>query len=148
MSSTSIPEEKIFYSVHIKPHIDYTSVVWGGCGEVHLKINSVHRRAGKLIFPDPSLPTEQKNECTWNFTLPHNLPYNTGIFMHKVHSNNSTNYLAQVFVSHQSHYTNSRNKLYMPRPRLDLFKTSISFAGASLPALKYKILYFSSLFQT
>ena len=47
-------------------------------------------------------------------------------------NNNSPNYLAQFFISHQSHYTNSRNNLYVPRPRLDLFKTSISFAGASL----------------
>ena len=52
--------------------------------------------------------------------------------VHKVRNNNSPNYLAQLFISHQSHYTNSRNNLYMPRPRLDLFKTSISFAGASL----------------
>ncbi len=52
--------------------------------------------------------------------------------MHKVLNNNSPNYLAQLFISHQSHYTNSRNNLYVPRPRLDLFKTSISFAGASL----------------
>ena len=37
-----------------------------------------------------------------------------------------------VLISHQSHYTNSRNNLYVPRPRLDLFKTSTSFAGASL----------------
>ena len=28
--------------------------------------------------------------------------------------------------------TDSRNNLYVPRPRLVLFKTSISFAGASL----------------
>ena len=40
--------------------------------------------------------------------------------------------LTQLFISHQSHDTNSRNNLYVPRPRLDLFKTSISFAGASL----------------
>ena len=52
--------------------------------------------------------------------------------MHKVLNNDSPNYLAQLFISHQSHYTNSRNDLYVPRPRLDLFKTSISFAGASL----------------
>ena len=54
--------------------------------------------------------------------------------MHKVLNNNSPNYLAQLFISHQSYYTNSRNNLYVPRPRprLDLFKTSISFAGASL----------------
>ena len=52
--------------------------------------------------------------------------------MHKVLNNNPPNYLAQLFISHQYHYTNSRNNLYVPRPRLDLFKTSISFAGVSL----------------
>ena len=60
------------------------------------------------------------------------LAYNKGIFMHKVLNNNSPNYLAQIFVSHRSHYANSRNNLYVPRPRLDLFKTSTSFAGAFL----------------
>ena len=51
--------------------------------------------------------------------------------MHEVVNNNSPKYLAQLFISHQSHYTNSRNNLYVPRPRLDLFETSISFAGES-----------------
>ena len=64
--------------------------------------------------------------------LPQQLVYNKGIFMHKVLNNNSSNYLAQLFVSHQSDYTNSRNNLYVPRPRLDLFKTSIFFTGVSL----------------
>ena len=66
--------------------------------------------------------------------LPLQLAYDKGIFMHRVLNNKSPNYLAQLFISHQSHYTNSRNNLYVPRPRprLDLFKTSISFAGASL----------------
>ena len=75
--------------------------------------------------------------------LPQQLTYNKGIFMHKVLNNNSPNYLAQLnnnspnylaqlFTSHQSCYTNCWNNLYVPRPRLDLFKTSISFAGASL----------------
>ena len=52
--------------------------------------------------------------------------------MHKVLKNNSPLYLAQLSISHQFRYTNSRNNLYVPRPRLDLFKTSIYFAGASL----------------
>ena len=64
--------------------------------------------------------------------LPQQLTYSKGIFMHKVLNNNSRNYLAQLFISHQSHYINSRSNLYVPRPMLDLFKTSISFAGASL----------------
>ena len=95
------------------------------------KMNSLHRKAGKLILPDPSLSTEQKMRALGILNLPQQLAYNKGIFMHKV-LNNSPNYLAQLFISHQSHYTNSRNNLYVPRPRLDLFKTSISFAGASL----------------
>ena len=107
--------------------------MWGGCGEVNFKkMNSLHPKAGKLILPDPSLSTEQKMSALGILNLPQQLAYNKGIFMHKVLNNNSPNYLAQLFISHQSHYTNSRNNLYMPRPRLDLFKTSISFAGASL----------------
>ena len=96
------------------------------------KLNSLHRRAGKLILPDPSLSTEQKMRALGILNLPQQLVYTKGIFMHKVLNNNSPNYLAQLFISHQSHYTNSRNNLYVPRPRFDLFKTSISFAGASL----------------
>ena len=46
--------------------------------------------------------------------------------------NNSPDYLAQLIISHQSCYTNSRNNLGVPRPRLHLFIISICFAGASL----------------
>ena len=85
----------------------------------------LHWRAGKLILPDPSLSTEQKMSAIGILNLPQQLAYNKGIFMHKVLINNPPNYLAQCFINHQSHYTNSRNNLYVPRPRLDLFKTSI-----------------------
>ena len=91
-----------------------------------------HRRAGKLILPDPSLSTEQKMRTLGILNLPQQLAYNKGIFMHEVLNNKSPDYLAQLFISHQSHYTNSTNILYVPKPRLDLFKTIISFAGASL----------------
>ena len=33
----NIDTRKIFYNTHIKPHIDYASGVWDGCGEVDLK---------------------------------------------------------------------------------------------------------------
>ena len=96
------------------------------------KWNPLHRRAGKLILPGPSLSTEQKMSALGILNLSHQLTYNKGVFMHKVLNDNSPNYLAQLFTSHQSHYTNYRNNLYVPWPRLDLFKTRISFAGASL----------------
>ena len=147
----NIDTRELFYNAHIKPHIDYASVAWDGCGEVHLKkLNSLHRRAGKLILPDPSLSTEQKMNALDILNLPQQLAYNQGIFMHKVFNNNSPNYLAQLFIGHQSHYTNSRNNLYVPRPRLDLFKTHILCWSVplELPTSKYKVMYFSSLFQT
>ena len=119
----NIDTRKPFYNAHIKPHIDYASVVWDGCGEVQLKrLNSLRRRACKLILPDPSLFTEQKMSALGILNLPQQLAYNKGMCMHKVLNNSSPNYLAQLFISHQSHYTNSRNNLYVPRPRLVLFK--------------------------
>jgi len=97
------------------------------------QLNSLHRRVGRLILPDPSLSTEQKMSAIGILNLPQQLAYNKGIFVHKILNNKySPNYLAQLFISHQSHYSMSRNNLYVLRPRLDLFKTSISFAGASL----------------
>ena len=95
--------------------------------------NFLHRRAGKLILPDLSLSTEQKMTALGILNYRQQLIYNKGIIMHEVlNNNNSQNYLAQLFISRQFHYTKSRNNLYVPRPRLDLFKTNISFAGASL----------------
>ena len=56
-----INTRKLFFSAHIKPHTDYASVVWDGCSDVLKKIlNSLHRRAVKLIFPDTTLTTDQK----------------------------------------------------------------------------------------
>ena len=95
----NINTRKLFYNAHIKPHIDNASIVWGGCGEVHLKkLNSLHRRAGILILPDPSLPTEQKMSALRILNLPQQFAYSKEIFMHKVFNNNSPNYLAQLFI--------------------------------------------------
>ena len=147
----NIDYTKLFYNAHIKLHIDYASVVWDGCGEVHLKkLNSLHRRAGRLILPDPSLSTEQKMSAPGISNLPQQLAYNKGIFMHKVLNNNSPDYLAQLFISHQSHYINFRNNLYVPRPRLDLFKNQHILRRSvplELPPSKYKVMYFSSTFK-
>ena len=94
----NIDTRKLFNNAHVKPHKDYASVVWDGCGEVHLKqLNSLHRRAGKLILPEPSLSTEQKISAVGTLNLPQQLAYNKGIFMHKVLDNYSPNYLAQLF---------------------------------------------------
>ena len=55
-----IDTRKLFFNAHIKPHIDYASVVWDGCSDVFKRrLNSLHRRAVKLILPDTTLTTDQ-----------------------------------------------------------------------------------------
>ena len=57
----NVKARKLFYSAHILSHTNYASTLWDGCSEVHLKImNSLHRRAAKLILSDPSLPPDDK----------------------------------------------------------------------------------------
>ena len=56
-----IDTRKLFFSAHTKLHIDYASVVWDGCSDVLKKrLNSLHRRAVELIFPDQTLTIDQK----------------------------------------------------------------------------------------
>ena len=63
--------------------------MWDGCGEVHFKkLNSQHRKAGKLILPDPSLSTEQKMSALGILNLPQQLANNKETFMHKILNNN------------------------------------------------------------
>ena len=40
----------MFYNAHIMSHINYASSIWDGAGELHIKkVNSLHRRAAKII---------------------------------------------------------------------------------------------------
>ena len=64
----NIDTRKLFYNAHIKPHIDYASVVWDGCGEVHLKKTELLTSKGRQINPSWSFPIYwAKDESTWNF---------------------------------------------------------------------------------
>ena len=135
ISSTSITEYLLQRCHKTSHRLCVSSVRWlwrGTLKKRKRKKELPTSKASKLILPDPSISTEQKMSALGILNLPQQLAYNKGIFMRKVLNNNSPNYLAQLFISHQSHYTNSRNNLYVPRPRLDLFKTSLSFSGASL----------------
>ena len=125
---------KLFFSAHIKPHIDFASVVWDGCSDIRKKrLNSLHRRAVKLIFPDTTLTNDQKLKEMRILSLQKLLEYNKGLFMCRVLSNEAPKYISNLYTHTPSRYSNSRNyQLSLPRPRIDIFKASISFSGAYL----------------
>ena len=67
-------------------HINHASTVWSNASEVHLKkLNSLHRRAAKLILPDHSLSTTAKLKKSYILLLQEQFLYNTAMLMFKVH---------------------------------------------------------------
>ena len=80
-----IDTRKLFFNAHIKPHIDYASVVWERCsGVLKKRLNSLRRRAVKLILPDTTLTTGQKLREMRIMSLQKQLEYNKGLFMYRV----------------------------------------------------------------
>ena len=146
----------MFFDAHIKSRIDYCSTVWDGCSEVHMKrLDSLYRRAAKQILPDPTLTTDQKLQKLDILPLSKHLLFNKGVIMFKVWNQTVPYYLSWLFTKMQTKYQTSRQNFKVPRPRIDIYKTSLLFSGPSfwnlLPCnLKYAASlskYKSSLFR-
>ena len=102
-----------------------------GCSDVK-RLNSLHRRTVKLILP-VTTTTDQKLKEMRIISLQKPLEYNKGLFMHRVLSNESPGYISKLYTHTPSRYSNSRNyQLSLPRPRINIFKTGISFCGVYL----------------
>jgi len=130
---TDPPTRRLFYAAHIQSHIDYSSTVWDGCSENTLKrLHSLHRRAAKLILPMRSDSAEERMRELDMLPLHKHLLYNKGVFMHKVTHSSAPQYLTDLFHPAASPYKKAERKLFVPRPRIDMFKNSISYAGAHL----------------
>ena len=88
----------LFFNAHIKPHIDYASVVWDGYSDVLKKrLNYLHRRAVKLILPDTTLTTDQKLKEMRIMSLQKQLEYNKGLFMYRVLSSDAPGYISNLY---------------------------------------------------
>ena len=119
-----IDTRKLFFNAHIRPHIDYASVVWDGCSDVlkNKQTNSLLRRDVKLIFPYTTLTRNWKRRELW--------AYKDNLNITRVCSCTGS---LTMYSHTPSRYSNSRSKkLSLPRPRIDIFKTIISFSGAFL----------------
>ena len=122
-----IDTRKQFFNAHIKAHINYASVVWDGCSDVLKKrLNSLHRRVVKLIFPDATLNTDQKLKEMRIMSLQKQPEYNKCLFMYSVLSNEAPEYISNLYTHTSSRYSNSRNyQLSLPRPRIDIYSKQV-----------------------
>ena len=94
-----IDTRTLFFNAHIKPHIDYASVVWDECSDVLKKrLNYLHRSAVKLcFFPDTTLTTCQKLKEMRIMSLQKQFEYNKGLFMYRVLSNEDLEYISNLY---------------------------------------------------
>ena len=115
-----IDKRKLFFNAHIKPHIDCASVVWDGCSDaLKRRLNSLHRRAVKLILRDTA--PDQKLKEMRIMSLQKQLEYNKGLFMYRVLSNEVPEYISNLYTHTPSRYCSTRNyHLSLPRPRIDI----------------------------
>ena len=111
----------LFFSAHIKPDIDYASVLWDGCSDAFKKrLNHLNRRAGKLILMNTNQSTDPALKELETFSLHQQLKYNKGLFMHKDLNYAAPEYISNLYTHPPSRYSNSRNRdLDLPRPRID-----------------------------
>ena len=121
-----------FFHAHVMSLINYASNLWDGCNNTHFtKLNSVHKRALKILCKVSS-GFENEYNLSRPLSLNNHLKYNKCILMHKIMHGKCPSYLDKTITSTQRSSLNSRNMtLILPKPRIDLFKTSLVYSGTS-----------------
>ena len=119
----------MFYNAHILSHINYASSLWDSAGELHIKkVDSLHRRAAKIIGRGLQISTEEKQKHLKMLPLKKQLFYNKAVTMFKVWCGDVPNYLTSAFRKATTRYHSSN--FILPLTRIDLFKRSLIFSGA------------------
>jgi len=134
-SFTEESTRKMFYHAHIQPHLDYASVVWDGASDANFKeLNTLHRRAAKLIFDKSkyAINTDDKIRQLEMLPLSEHMKINKLMFVHKALCGRVPGYISALFQQSNRPKRMQREKLLIPKPRLDIFKTSFSYSGAKL----------------
>ena len=122
---------KIFFNAHCLSHINYASTVWSCAAQDHLKkLNSLYKRATKIILPNPLLSTLEKQTTLDILPLNKQLEFNKIISVFKARNQLAPDYITQLLKRSSSRY--SFSNYLLPRTRIDMFKTSFSFSGALL----------------
>ena len=120
----------MFYNAHILSHINYASSLWDSAGELHLKkVDSLYRRAAKIIGRGLQISTEEKQKHLKMLPLKKQLFYNKAVLMFKVWYGDVPGYLTSDFRKATARYHSSN--FILPLTRIDLFKRSLIFSGAS-----------------
>ena len=121
--------KRMFFFAHIMSHLNYVSNVWDGSAEVHIKLlQSLHKRAVKMLtYGSP--PETNIYKKVQILPLKKQLLYNKNVLVYRTLFRKTPSYLRHLITcSERSPGLNHR--LRLPKPRIDLYKTSFAFSGS------------------
>ena len=122
---------KLFFYAHCMSHFNYASTIWCNASDVHIKkLNMLHKRGVKILLPDSNLNTLDKYKKLRILLLQKQFLFNVAITMFQIANKNAPNYLLNLFDA--SNFNRRFHHYPLPLPRIDLFKTSLSFWGAQV----------------
>jgi hypothetical protein len=122
---------KNFFYAHCLSHLNYASTIWCNASDANMKqLNSLHKRAIKLLCSTPQLSTQEKYNQLDILPLPKQFQYNASVLMFKVFTEKAPVYLTKLFTKSKKCQRLPNFKL--PFPRIDLYKRSFAFWGASI----------------
>ena len=131
----------LFYNAYIKSHIEYCCVVWGNsCNFNAYKIEKLQRRACKLILGNDYTTLDAGRKQLRMLSFEETIFIHKAKVMYKIASNTAPIYLTDLFQmrGNESNLNNSQvnlrstsNKNFLiPKPKISLFKNSLSYSGA------------------
>ena len=105
----------LFYNAKVRSHIDYSSTVWDGCSDNSLRrLDSLHRRAAKIVHSDSTLTTDEKLKKLNLLSLQQHLKYNKAIVMYKAWRQMVPNYISELFICSQSSFGKKEKTVRSP----------------------------------
>ena len=137
-SFLSVDDKLLFYNAYIRPHLEYCSVIWGNSTNVNIqKMTKLQRRACKLILGDEYTHLDEARDNLKILSFDEIVFLNKEKVMYKIANNIAPSYLINLFQMRSASddtITSLRsvtNKNFLiPKPKLNLFKNSLSYSGA------------------
>jgi hypothetical protein len=131
---TSRNHQIIFYKAYIQPHLDFCNVIWGGTGKTNLdKLFLLQKRAFKIILGPEYTSFPEALEKINALSIHQRILIQKAKFMYKVHQNLLPTYILEMFEYRKPSNTALRSisntDFQIPRPRIELFKETMSYSG-------------------
>ncbi|MEW8547445.1 MAG: reverse transcriptase family protein [Candidatus Thiodiazotropha sp.] len=137
-SYLSIEHRLLFYNAYIKTHFDYCSIIWGNSSNINLsKITKLQRRACKIILGSEYTNLEEARARLKILSFDESVFLQKAKTMYKIVYDIAPQYLSDLFQLRGTNANDTVNlrsisnmNLIIPKPKINLFKNSLSYSGA------------------